>query len=209
MMTVKQIKHPDIAAKIAEYRALGGVMEFGIFSLTLEVSARKAHWIAAKQTLELLNEVLSPFTKESGTLLTPQEFFGPSFELETQRPLVGGRGRNFLNDLFYYDEEESFANKRRRKWDGEADAFPVRGYAEAFLNPPHAFGRKTILETGQFFLDFNHLLFGDLNQITAYAWPIDCSDYFDFGKEWWGSFFWTVHNPAQNWYIGIVASTSD
>jgi len=53
------------------------------------------------------------------------------------------------------------------------------------------------------------LLFTDISQIEVYKWSTDSSNYFDEGKDWWGSFFWTVYNPCRDWYIGIIASTTD
>jgi len=84
------------------------------------------------------------------------------------------------------------------------------GFVYAFLDPPYSFmSRKTIFEKGKFFLDFCQTLFTDISQIEVYMWSTDSSNYFDAGKEWWGAFFWTVYNPYQDWYIGIIASTTD
>lgn len=68
---------------------------------------------------------------------------------------------------------------------------------------------KSNFEKGNFFLDFCRLLFTDISQIEVYKWSTDSSNYFDEGKKWWGSFFWTVYNPCRYWYIGIIASTTD
>ncbi|WP_343784001.1 hypothetical protein [Wandonia haliotis] len=40
-------------------------------------------------------------------------------------------------------------------------------------------------------------------------WSTNCSPFFNAGKEWWGTFFWTIYNPEKNWYIGICGSETD
>ena len=88
--------------------------------------------------------------------------------------------------------------------------FAIQGYADAFLRPPHSFGgNKTNFEIGKFFLSFNKIAFGDLDKLTVYSWPTNCSNYFDAGKEWWGSYFWTIYSSEKDWFIGIAASTTD
>jgi hypothetical protein len=67
----------------------------------------------------------------------------------------------------------------------------------------------TNFDIGKFFLEFNEFLFDNINKLIIYSWQTNCSNYFDAGKEWWGSFFWTVYNPTKKWYIGIAASTTD
>ncbi|MEO0989266.1 MAG: hypothetical protein AAFY20_27600, partial [Cyanobacteria bacterium J06639_14] len=44
---------------------------------------------------------------------------------------------------------------------------------------------------------------------TIYQWNSDWSNYFDHGKEWWGTFFWTVHLPQSQVVVGMGASTTD
>ena len=39
--------------------------------------------------------------------------------------------------------------------------------------------------------------------------PTDCSDYFDDGREWWGTYFWTIYSPQNGLYTGIMGSATD
>jgi hypothetical protein len=78
------------------------------------------------------------------------------------------------------------------------------------LNPPYALKcGDTIYEQGKYFIDFCQFLFTDLNNICIFKWGTDCSNYFDDGKEWWGTHFWTIYNPEKDWFIGVLASTTD
>ncbi|OSZ78942.1 hypothetical protein CAP35_12045 [Chitinophagaceae bacterium IBVUCB1] len=42
-----------------------------------------------------------------------------------------------------------------------------------------------------------------------YKWSDDWSNYFDVGKEWWGTFFWTLYDKTTNHITVIAASTTD
>ena len=65
------------------------------------------------------------------------------------------------------------------------------GFADAFLSPPHGMTGSS-LELNTLFLNLaDHFFasFTDAGQI--YTWSDDCSNYFDAGKEWWGTLFYT------------------
>ncbi len=62
---------------------------------------------------------------------------------------------------------------------------------------------------------FNHFLeeigleITDETQLIIYEWSNDWSYYFDAGKEWWGTFFWTILKKEKREIIVICASTTD
>ena len=45
--------------------------------------------------------------------------------------------------------------------------------------------------------------------LVIYRWSDDWSNFFDAGKEWWGSYYWTVFNKKNNTIIVLGASESD
>ena len=115
-------------------------------------------------------------------------------------------GRKLHNRYFYYDDKEV---PEKAVAMTEED-LKKETFAYAFFQPPYCFMiTKSNFEKGNFFLDFCRLLFTDISQIEVYKWSTDSSNYFDEGKDWWGSFFWTVYNPCRDWYIGIIASETD
>jgi hypothetical protein len=154
--------------------------------------------------------------EQSGQQITVREFLGPHFDLTVYKPIIRGQTNNqFLNSYFYSDEKESIENRlefneicskfKRNEFDGTSI-----GFAGAFLEPPHSLRiGNTIFDKGTYFNQFCELLFSDLNKLEIYKWSVDCSNYFDAGKEWWGSHFWTIYNPTKNIYIGALASTTD
>jgi hypothetical protein len=47
------------------------------------------------------------------------------------------------------------------------------------------------------------------DKVTIYRWSDEWSNYFDAGKEWWGTFYWTIYNSETNTIIVIGASATD
>ena len=239
MISIETITTPAIDEKLSQFEDLGGVIDFKIFRLIGEASEREYHLITAQKTLELLRvdnddyfNILSSslgtnrdiyfqlrfteLTAKDCKQITPEEFFGPYFNWKQRKPiLLGKTGKQFedvtvFNDYYHYDDVQIPKNIVSVKTSNENE-FVTQGYADAFLSPPHSFGGSNLtnFEIGKFFLDFNQFFFDDINKVTVYEWTTNCSNYFDAGKEWWGSHFWTLYNPIKDWFIGIAASTTD
>lgn len=45
--------------------------------------------------------------------------------------------------------------------------------------------------------------------LEVYEWTTDWSDYFDDGREWWGTACWSVYDARMNRYAVILAATTD
>jgi hypothetical protein len=237
-MPVVEIIDNDVSEILSEYEKLGGVLDFKFFRISGKETDKEAHLLAARHTLlaiskdtdayfESLAESLNnnrdqyyklkvdPIVVESGISISIARFFGPYFNYKTQRPILleqVGKWTKIgqaLRDYYYDDDMETDQNFVAVQHDPN-NTFAIQGYADAFLRPPHSFGgNKTNFEIGKFFLSFNKIAFGDLDKLTIYSWPTNCSNYFDAGKEWWGSYFWTIYSSEKDWFIGIAASTTD
>ena len=149
--------------------------------------------------------------KDSGKEISVQDFMGWQYEEVSGRvkilsyDLLNPKTKGY--DLFFYHNEKEVIENALTIDQEDKEKI---GFVYAFLDPPYSFmSGKTIFEKGNFFLDFCRLLFTDISQIEVYKWSTDSSNYFDAGKDWWGSFFWTVYNPCRDWYIGIIASETD
>lgn len=149
----------------------------------------------------------------SGIKITPKEFLGYAYNWNKRKPLVKGKNIN-TNWFFEFDKEEVESNKI------EIDYSSTRlenlgleftgGFVQAFLYPPYSMKLgETIKESGEYINHFMKLFFDNLSELEVYSWSIDCTQFFNSGKEWWGSYFWTVYNKTKNIYIGIVGSDSD
>lgn len=83
------------------------------------------------------------------------------------------------------------------------------GYAYAFCEPPYPMSCSAA-EAADLFRALTDALFGGFDEaLFIYAWSTDCSTYFDAGREWWGTFFWTVEHRDSGRMVGIAASTTD
>jgi hypothetical protein len=138
-----------------------------------------------------------------GKKITLAEFFGEGYHFET----------NYI-DLFNYSKDV-----RSSKTD-------MKGLSHALLDPPYSlrlmdsdkkfsvqYGREEQEKMTSLFKDFlkNVLHINDLNNNTfeIYEWSNDWSNYFDAGKEWWGTFYWSILNKTKNKITIIAASTTD
>ena len=86
---------------------------------------------------------------------------------------------------------------------------PAKGeqipYWYAFLEPPHGSGYGP-----DDFQKVNSILFPKgTNELEAYQWTTDWSNYFDDGHEWWGTACWSIYDHGMNRYVVIMASTTD
>lgn len=89
-------------------------------------------------------------------------------------------------------------------------------YANAFLFSPYSTG--LMIED---FYKLNNILFSNIDNLEIYDWCGDrevwgdkywkynWSNYFDFGLEWWGIYFWTIYDKETDLYIVISASATD
>ncbi|WP_299677139.1 hypothetical protein [uncultured Tenacibaculum sp.] len=196
-----------------------------------------AHMITARQTLEKQNfewnfnfnkvsaknqrknipYAQTDFDKldSSGQKIDLCHFLGPYYDLKEKKTIIRGQlGNDTLNSYFYYDQDEIVKNKvdMNKLSINYRDLYPENKgcFINALMEPPYNLHLgKEILRRGKYLLDFLDYFFSDINEITIYAWDTNCSVIFDAGKEWWGSYFWTVYNPTKNWYIGIIASETD
>jgi hypothetical protein len=173
--------------------------------------------IAPKNQRKVMPYAQTDFDKldPSGQKIDLKHFFGPHFDLKNRKPLIRGQlGNETLNSYFYYDQDEIPTNKidintidltYRQLYPENKGHF-----IHALMEPPYNLSLdKEIKFRGKYVLDFLEYFFCDINKLTIYAWDTNCSVVFDAGKEWWGSYFWTIYNPEKKWHIGIIASETD
>lgn len=96
--------------------------------------------------------------------------------------------------------------------------------AQALLSPPYSIGLKIEADAETHFAvrtrEYTKLYRTFLNDFILlseygrdvfeiFRWSDDWSNYFDAGKEWWGTYFWTVYNKQNNTIIVLGASATD
>ena len=78
-------------------------------------------------------------------------------------------------------------------------------YRGAFLRPPHTNGY-----TDADFEGINAALFPNgTDGLEVYEWTTDWSEYFDEGREWWGTLCLTVYDASLDRFVIIMASATD
>ncbi len=85
---------------------------------------------------------------------------------------------------------------------GKGEQIP---YWYAFWETPHRTGYGP-----DDFRKVNSELFPEgTNELEVYEWTTDWSNYFEDGREWWGTACWSVYDKRMNRYIVILASATD
>lgn len=207
-----QWQYQKIQTAIQHYHELGGVLDFALFAYqnakyASEKQRYEIHRFIAKKTLYFCvtqrNIALQKRLKECG--FPSDEIDG--YHVFPDPPMLSGiklTARNFWGNYLKKDENKRFFLAGF----GANHIYDAESFPYAFLKPPYGFQLKNEKAT-QYCMDFCHLLWDDLENLAIYAWNTDCSNYFDDGREWWGTFFWTVYCPQRCIYIGIMGSATD
>lgn len=130
-------------------------------------------------------------------------------------------GNSLKHPLFYVDEEkmsciecmaEDFFCEDNNGWLKIEEDFNFRvtsfqmNYWLAFSKPPY-----DVPYTKEDFRKLNHALFpiAFRKDLEIYSWNNEFSNYFDDGKEWWGTGFWSIYDKWMNRFVIIGASLTD
>lgn len=219
------------AALQQQLQDIGCVLEFSVFALAGEDGAAAAtQRQAALQTLRILQrdsdayfdrllrqpeyagrrreEFFCMRVDESalgpGEILDTEEFLGPLCDLARGALLLRGEENPDRDDLYWYGDAETGANRVR------APELPGDGgLAYAYLHPPYNLHADNATRNRLFFRLIDEVLGGRRGDYAIRRWSAASSNYFDAGREWWGTYFWTVHPRGTPRIVGITASTTD
>lgn len=243
LINIQEILNEEVQARTDDFEKKGGELLFRVFRICENYEGVKptdryeCHLIVARQTMERINFDMNyhwnrcaskgnrkslPLYQtsfdeldSSGLKIELEEFLGPFYDLEHEKPFVRGlKNNDTINSYFHFDTEELVENTI--DINSRIQEFNLKyanrngDFVYAFMEPPYSIQTgKTIKEKGEYLIEFMNFIFTDLTKIEIMKWSTDCSPYFDAGKEWWGTFFWTVFNPEKDWYIGICGSSTD
>lgn len=107
-----------------------------------------------------------------------------------------------MEDLLQLPDDDYYDNRSKRNR-GFSIPDPIP-YWYAFLEPPYG-----VHYLKSDFIDFNDVLFPNKNGCEVYRWNDAFSNYFDEGKEWWGTGMWTVFDSITGYIVVIGASLTD
>ena len=221
---------PDIDALLARYEEMGGVAEHAILKRgILQPRNMETHRQAALRTLEFLGQRADKgyerlvqleaykhhprdqyfrveFQPErlSGHEISLTAFLGPYFRLLCSCHSMPQEGSKMRCEIEYAD----LLSKIAPLYTAETGSGP-EGYAHAFATSAHGLDATEEDIAALFFSVAGALFCGFHCPLTIFEWSTDCSNYFDAGHEWWGSYFWTVGPEGAAYIVGIAASTTD
>jgi hypothetical protein len=127
------------------------------------------------------------------------------FQLEEEGPIDETRlsGRPITRQGFFgpmFDSESHLPILKNGLFEHE-----MRGFAYAFSQPPY-----NLEDAERLFSEFEQLVFDGFSGETEFwEWDTDGLRYFDAGREWWGTFFWTVRPGGGERIVVVLGSTTD
>jgi hypothetical protein len=195
------ISPPQRAAELLDlFRSAGGVVDYILFEKTptpvSDVYALHKE-AAVRGMFELLVDPL--VHSSSGCHLS--------------NPSNGKRisVREWMGDLYDWEKHRLLELRTVAEYGASGERQPsVFAYAYAFSQPVYNAGLPELPDPSALFGELNAQLFGELtDDLDIRVWPDDWSSYFESGKEYWGTFFWTVIPPRMNHIVVVAASTTD
>lgn len=174
----------------------GGVVDFYVYAWTAE----PANWDEVQREATLLAHSATPGDRLTGT---------PTI---ASRPCV----EEFLGTL---DSSEGVFREPAAYLRARAEAMATcRGHSShvgegliyAFTDPPYGLGAVAPADAGRWWEVIGRELFSSFRgELEIARWSSDWSTFFDPGREWWGTFWWTVVNRERGWIVVVAASSTD
>ena len=163
-------------------------LDYVIMTIDVDYEGVITHINAIKEAFEILNA-------------RNAACFGCEYmiELEEDKMMASASSMEELLQL----PDDDYYNNRTKKDRVFSIPNPIP-YWYAFLEPPH--GNSYLTKD---FTEFNMLLFPDRNNCEVYRWNDEFSNYFDAGKEWWGTGLWSVYDRITGLMVIIGASLTD
>lgn len=106
-------------------------------------------------------------------------------------------------DEFLETPQDDYYDNRSKK-NRTIPVYDPIPYWFAYLEPPYG---VPYLRTD--FASFNNVLFPNRESCEVYRWNDEFSNYFDDGKEWWGTGLWTIYDNKSGLMVVIGASLTD
>jgi hypothetical protein len=200
----------EIQEKLLDrYNQIGGCVDFVAFDIADGIEQAEIHRQAAVAALESIGARWKNYALLASAQrnIPIEKFFVFKIDGEKAASLVGKR----ISPAEFLGPRCDWETGTLRQADALAE-----GYAYAFCDPPYGLSDMQVprrLETSEvsdLFESINRELLGGItSQSIIYQWPVDWSNYFDAGQEWWGSFLWTFANPGFGRLIVLAASSTD
>lgn len=204
------------------YREAEGVLDFGLFESKNDASPDDHRRAVLQLFAAIIDEWnLSPAVLKltidrrdfAAERISLREFLGWHYDRERDCLVLRGRESGYLNDYFtfpYLIDGECLRDHSmlEDQWDSNFEV--GEGFAYAFSEPPYGMSSGGPKDLNTLFHGLCFALFGGLSEdLNIYRWETDWSNYFDAGREWWGTFLWTIQRPGSSNIAVIAGSTTD
>ena len=193
---------PEVAELLKQFQAAGGVLKFFYVAVDdMAACEKERHRIAAdlglRHVLRENEEWGEAVVRHYGGIrddyfrvTIPQGYTPTGHSVSVD---------DFIGPMF--SRHGGFQRREANCLDEDA----MLGLAYALMEPPY-----TLKDSKEFFLLFKRTLFANFpDDMVIYAWETDGLNYFDAGREWWGTFFWTVQISKNTPIITILGSSTD
>ncbi|MCA9538471.1 MAG: hypothetical protein KC620_06255 [Myxococcales bacterium] len=147
-----------------------------------------------------------------GKPISLDTFFGPWFDMRRRQLIIDGGFANDPPTARARDEATAHVQYWLRARGLEATEEHNPGLTGALLYQPSGpcFGALPAQVFNRIFCEFvEQILYDAQRPLTIFEWSDDWSNYFDAGKEWWGTYFWTVLIEDLSEVVAIGASASE
>ncbi len=163
-------------------------LDYVIMSVDTEYEGERTHKNAIIESFQIID-------------LRNNEYYGEDQKISLKEEKMEAHLSN-IEELLQLPEDDYYNNRlKKNRALSKPDPIP---YWFAFLEPPHG---NSYLKRD--FIEFNELLFTNKNHCEVYRWNDEFSDYFDVGKEWWGTGLWSIYDCIDKTMVVIGASLTD
>ena len=188
----------DFADLLVAFDAAGGVLDYVLLESDSFEGGESLHREAAILGMSAIEDrIRERFRQDS----EPGRTFQNQFHLESDPTRAVGRRVEFSE--FWGTDDVRWKPLGRHIW----KVPDANGYKTAFFLPPHGLDGDRV---EGLFDGINRVVLGDApTKCEIYSWSTDWSNYFDDGLEWWGAFYWTVHQRGSRRVTVIAGSVTD
>lgn len=142
-----------------------------------------------------ITEAFKIICKRNGT------YFDDDYRIEIEEEKMKALPSN-IEELLQISDDDYYGNRlKKNRAFTKPEPMP---YWYAFLEPPHG---NTYINRD--FIAFNDLLFPNKTHCEVCRWNDEFSNYFDAGKEWWGTGLWSIYDCIDRTMVIIGASLTD
>ena len=192
VLTFEPSLNVDDVAMLSKQAVLAGMQIFQ------ERHEKRFYWLNRDRSqINIANYFNVQITGEPrGELISLDMFLGPCYDFSTKRLVATPLTRQSKIEIMQWCESHGLEDSRV-------------GYSYAYVDPPYGLKVKGD-ECNLLFNQFLEMLFYNFEHDSViYSWSDDWSNYFDAGKEWWGTFCWSVLIKEKSEVVVVAASTSD